>query len=112
MTSKAGLLRAKLNPDRPALAMAAHNPLAAKLAAEAGFDAIWFGCYVVVIVGMGGVTPPVGMSCYILGGMLKDVPLMTIFKGSVPYVIAYFAMAIILALVPGIATWLPNLIMG
>ena len=78
----------------------------------AGFNEIWFGCYVVVIVGMGGVTPPVGMSCYILGGMLKDVPLMTIFKGSVPYVIAYFVMAIVLALVPGIATWLPNLIMG
>ena len=39
--SKATLLRAKLDVRRPALAMAAHNPLSAKLAAEAGFDAIW-----------------------------------------------------------------------
>ena len=39
--SKAGALRAKLDVRRPALAMAAHNPLAAKLAARAGFDAIW-----------------------------------------------------------------------
>ena len=39
--SKAQSLLAKLNPDAPAIAMAAHNPLAAKLAAEAGFDAIW-----------------------------------------------------------------------
>lgn len=39
--SKAAALRAKLDPGKPALAMAAHNPLAAKLAAEAGFDAIW-----------------------------------------------------------------------
>ncbi|MGI4947016.1 MAG: isocitrate lyase/phosphoenolpyruvate mutase family protein, partial [Janthinobacterium lividum] len=38
---KAAVLRAKLDVNRPALAMAAHNPLAAKLAAEAGFDAIW-----------------------------------------------------------------------
>ncbi len=38
---KAAALRAKLDVHRPALAMAAHNPLAAKLAAEAGFDAIW-----------------------------------------------------------------------
>jgi phosphonopyruvate hydrolase len=38
---KAGALRAKLDVGRPALAMAAHNPLAAKLAADAGFDAIW-----------------------------------------------------------------------
>src|SRR3954452_14264927 len=39
--SKAGALRPKLDVRRPALAMAAHNPLAAKLAANAGFDAIW-----------------------------------------------------------------------
>jgi len=38
---KAGALRAKLDVRKPALAMAAHNPLAAKLAADAGFDAIW-----------------------------------------------------------------------
>jgi phosphoenolpyruvate phosphomutase len=41
VTRKAAALREKLNVKRPALAMAAHNPLAAKLAAEAGFDAIW-----------------------------------------------------------------------
>src|SRR3954463_9438395 len=40
-TAKATALRAKLDVERPALAMAAHNPLAAKLAAHAGFDAIW-----------------------------------------------------------------------
>jgi phosphonopyruvate hydrolase len=40
-TAKATALRAMLNVERPALAMAAHNPLAAKLAADAGFDAIW-----------------------------------------------------------------------
>lgn len=39
--STIGRLRARLRTDRPAIAMAAHNPLAAKLAAEAGFDAIW-----------------------------------------------------------------------
>jgi phosphonopyruvate hydrolase len=39
--TKAAALREKLDPHRPALAMAAHNPLAARLAAEAGFDAIW-----------------------------------------------------------------------
>src|SRR3954447_13758985 len=40
-TAKATALRAKLNVERPALAMAAHNPLSARLAADAGFDAIW-----------------------------------------------------------------------
>jgi 2-methylisocitrate lyase-like PEP mutase family enzyme len=40
-SAKAATLRSKLNVDRPAVAMSAHNPLAAKLAAGAGFDAIW-----------------------------------------------------------------------
>jgi 2-methylisocitrate lyase-like PEP mutase family enzyme len=43
-SAKAATLRSKLDVDRPAVAMSAHNPLAAKLAADAGFDAIWGHC--------------------------------------------------------------------
>jgi len=78
----------------------------------AGFDEIWFGVYVVLVVGMGSVTPPVGMSCYIFTGICKDVPLMTVFKGSIPYVAAYLVMCILLGVFPGIATWLPNMILA
>ncbi len=75
-----------------------------------GYDAIWFGLYLVVIVGMGSVTPPVGVSCYIVSGTC-DVQLQKVFKGSVPFVLAYLGMAVLLALIPGIATFIPNLLM-
>lgn len=75
-----------------------------------GYDAIWFGLYLVVIVGLGSVTPPVGISCYIVSGSC-NVKLQSVFKGSVPFVLAYMVMAVMLALIPGIATWIPNLLM-
>lgn len=75
-----------------------------------GFDGIWFGLYIVVIVGLGGVTPPVGVSCYMVSGV-SEVELQKVFRGSVPFLFAYVAMALLLALIPGIATWLPSVLM-
>lgn len=86
------------------------TPVFLPVVRAAGFDAVWFGCYMTVIIGLGGVTPPVGMSCYLVSGTTK-VKLQTVFKGSIPFVAAYVACAIIMALIPGIATWLPNLVM-
>ena len=74
-----------------------------------GFNSVWFGCYMVVIIGLGGITPPVGAQCYVTAGSTK-APLITVFKGSLPFVGAYVACAILMALIPGIATWLPSLI--
>jgi tripartite ATP-independent transporter DctM subunit len=86
------------------------TPIFLPVVEAAGFSALWFGCYMVVIVGLGAVTPPVGMNCYVVSGV-SGVPLQTVFRGSMPFVFAYVAMAILLALVPGIATALPNLVM-
>lgn len=73
------------------------------------FDPVWFGCYMVVISGLGAITPPVGSACYIVAGVCDDVPLMRVFKGSVPFVLAYVFMAILMSVFPQIATWLPSL---
>ena len=73
-----------------------------------GFDSVWFGCYMVVIICLGCITPPVGAMCYVVSGTTKS-ELVTVFKGSLPFVIAYVACALLMALVPGIATWLPSL---
>ena len=86
------------------------TPVFLPVVQAAGFSSLWFGCYMVVIVGLGGVTPPVGMSCYFISGTTK-VKLQTVFKGSVPFVFAYVACAVIMALIPGIATWLPSVVM-
>ncbi len=74
-----------------------------------GYDPVWFGCYVVVVMGLAAITPPVGISCYIVSGICQDVTLTNVFKGSLPFIFAFMAMAILMAIFPGIATWLPSL---
>jgi tripartite ATP-independent transporter DctM subunit len=75
-----------------------------------GFDGIWFGAYTVVVVGIGGLTPPVALLTYVMHGVTKqEVPLKQIFIGVVPFMIAGFVMLVLLVLFPGIATVLPSL---
>ena len=64
-----------------------------------GFDPIWFGVIIVLIIEMGLVTPPVGMNVFILGGM-TGIPLDTIFRGIVPFFIAMVICVILLIIFP------------
>ncbi|MCX5780045.1 MAG: TRAP transporter large permease [Firmicutes bacterium] len=77
-----------------------------------GYDPIWFGVIIVLVVAMGVITPPVGMNVYILKGIVPDVPLETIFKGIWPFLYAIIVCIVIIMIFPGIATFLPNLING
>jgi tripartite ATP-independent transporter DctM subunit len=75
-----------------------------------GFSGIWFGVYIVIIVAMGAMTPPVGMSCYVLQGLLQKVPLNTIFSGVWPFIGALVVLIVLITVFPQIVTWLPALI--
>jgi tripartite ATP-independent transporter DctM subunit len=75
-----------------------------------GYNPIWFGVIVVLVVALGVITPPVGMNVFIIKGVAKDVSLETIFKGVWPFVIAIFACIALLIIFPQIATFLPNLL--
>ena len=68
-----------------------------------GYDPIWFGVIMVVMMEMGLITPPVGLNVYVISGMVKDVPMYTIFKGIVPFLLALIVMIAILIVFPGIA---------
>ena len=74
-----------------------------------GFDPIWFGVIIVLITEMGVITPPVGINVYVIKGIAEDVPLETIFKGTIPFLIALLVAAAILIIFPQIATFLPGL---
>ena len=74
-----------------------------------GFDPIWFGIIIVRLVEIGAITPPVGIHVFILHGIAKDVPMYTIFKGVVPFLIADFFHMALLICVPQIVLFLPNL---
>lgn len=75
-----------------------------------GYDPIWFGVIIVLVVGMGVITPPVGMNVYVIKGVVPDVPLETIFRGIWPFLAAIIICIIILIIFPQIATFLPNLL--
>ena len=73
-----------------------------------GFDPIWFGIIVVMVVELGLITPPVGMNVFIIKGMAAEVPLSKIYKGVLPFVIAQILLITLIVFFPKIATWLPS----
>ncbi|MDD4802067.1 MAG: TRAP transporter large permease [Syntrophomonas sp.] len=75
-----------------------------------GYDPIWFGVIIVMVVGMGVITPPVGMNVYIIKGVVPEVPLEVIFRGIWPFWAAIVICTILLMIFPGIATYLPALL--
>ena len=74
-----------------------------------GFDPIWFGIIIVRVCEVAMITPPVGMNVYVIYGVAKDVPLYTIFRGIVPFLIADMLHIALLVAVPQISLFLPGL---
>lgn len=85
-------------------------PIFFPVASQLGYDPIWFGVTITVITTLGAVTPPVGATTYVVGGMARDIPLETVFKGVAFFMPAYILCVVLLMLFPGIVTFLPNLI--
>ncbi len=73
-----------------------------------GFDFIWFGVFMVIMVEAGMITPPVGMNVFILSGQAPDVPMYKIFKGTMPFLICMLICVALLIAFPDIALVLPR----
>jgi tripartite ATP-independent transporter DctM subunit len=87
-------------------------PVLFPIITELGFDPIWFGVVMTLNMEMGLITPPVGLNLYVVQGIAPDIPLRDILVGSLPYVAVLAVGIVILALFPGLVTWLPNQLMG
>jgi len=72
---------------------------------------VWFGVLVVLTVMIGHITPPVGIVVYAVGGIVREVPLFTIFRGVWPFFYAMIIALIILVAFPQISLWLPGMMM-
>jgi tripartite ATP-independent transporter DctM subunit len=83
-------------------------PIVFPIVSALGFDPIWFGIIIVMVVELGLITPPIGMNVFVIKGIAKDVPLETIFRGVLPFVVAQFALIALIVLFPQIALWLPS----
>ncbi len=75
-----------------------------------GYDPIWFGVIIVMVVAMGVITPPVGMNVYIVKGVARDIPLEVIFRGIWPFLGAIILALALLIAFPQLATFLPSLL--
>ncbi len=74
-----------------------------------GYDGIWFGVIIVILMETGAITPPVGLNVYVIKGIAPEVPLETIFRGIIPFLIMMFVCIAILMIFPNIALVLPGL---
>ena len=83
-------------------------PITYPIVVSLGFDPIWYGVVLELLIEMGLITPPVGINCYAIHGLRPDRSLIDVFRGIIPF---FFMMAIALAIItvfPQIATWLPS----
>ena len=78
----------------------------------AGFDLIWFGVVMTVVMEMGLIHPPVGLNIFVIRNVAPDIPLMDIIWGVTPFVVLMLAAVVICCIFPEIATWLPHHVMG
>ena len=78
----------------------------------AGFDLIWFGVVMTIVMEMGLIHPPVGLNIFVIKNIAPDIPLRDVIYGVMPFVALMFVAVVLLCLFPGIATGLPDAIMG
>ena len=86
-------------------------PIIAPAVVAMGFDIIWFGIFVNIMMGLAAVTPPLGMNVFIVSGLSK-VPVTTVYRGILPFVISDIVVIILLAIFPILALWLPRMMLA
>ena len=77
----------------------------------AGFDPIWFGIYIIIMIEMAEISPPVGFNLFVLQNMSGE-SMMTIAKASIPFFLLLAAATGLIIIFPGIVTWFPEYVMG
>ncbi|MCB1543506.1 MAG: TRAP transporter large permease [Rhodoblastus sp.] len=78
----------------------------------AGFDLIWFGVVMTIVMEMGLIHPPVGLNIFVIRNIAPDIPLRDVIWGAVPFVLLMMAAILLLCFFPQIATWLPTRVMS
>jgi tripartite ATP-independent transporter DctM subunit len=85
-------------------------PIFFPVSQKLGYDPIWFGVTITVVTTLGAVTPPVGATTYVVGGMAQGVRLEEVFKGVAYFLPAYIICLLMLMAFPALVTFLPSLI--
>ncbi|MCA1298122.1 TRAP transporter large permease [Stappia indica] len=88
--------------------MVATIPIVVPIMAGLGFDKVWFGILMIVLVEMALITPPVGLNLYVVQGARKSGKFSDVMLGTIPFVAVMLAMVAMLVLVPELALYLPD----
>jgi C4-dicarboxylate transporter, DctM subunit len=86
-------------------------PIFLPVLSHLGFDLIWFGVIFVIMIEMSSITPPVGMNVFVVAGMVREVPMYTIFRGIIPFFFCLVIIIFLLTTLPQIALFLPHTMM-
>lgn len=86
-------------------------PFVLPMVQAAGFDLIWFGVFMTMLLEAGLLSPPVGLNLFVIQGV-TGAPLMQVIQGSLPFLVILLGGAVLLVLFPPLALWLPSLVMG
>jgi len=82
-------------------------PILLPVILELGFDPIWLGV-IVVACELALITPPVGMNVFVINSVVREISLVTIFRGALPFVVTEAIVLILLTLFPAIVLFLPS----
>jgi tripartite ATP-independent transporter DctM subunit len=85
-------------------------PFILPMVQAAGFDLVWFGVFMTVLLEAGLLTPPVGLNLFVIQGV-TGAPLGQVARGSAPFLLILLGAGVLLVLFPGLALWLPRLVM-
>lgn len=83
-------------------------PIVVPIVKALNFDLIWFGVVMVIVLEMGLISPPVGINCFVVKGLVPDVPMSTVFRGIFPFWLAMLVCVVILTVFPQIALIIPD----
>lgn len=87
-------------------------PVFLPIAQSLGYDPVWYGILMVVVVEVGLITPPVGLNIFVIRAQLPDVTLSTVFVGIMPFLVADAVLIALLLLFPQLALWLPGVLLN
>jgi tripartite ATP-independent transporter DctM subunit len=92
--------------------MVATVPIITPIMVKAGYDPIWFGIIIIILMELAMITPPVGINLYVVQGLRKRGKIDDVIIGALPFVLTMLLMVLILSVWPKIALWLPRFAAG
>ena len=85
-------------------------PIVAPIMIGMGFDPVWFGILLILLIEMALITPPVGLNLYVVQGVRQGGAFNDVMIGAIPYVGIMLLMAVVLVLFPAVALYLPGVL--